>query len=302
MSSNETDVELVAGSNVAGFVSSYDDDGFTVSRGVTGSSEPDRSTHKTGDNYVAWSWKAGTSFEAESGVSDSGSKNPTAGFSIATWTGDDVDDSGITQTIAHGLGVVPEMIIAKGRTDNNSAGSYWFVYNKDLPSNYYLLLDSDDGGGDAYLDVIENITDSSADFGTDSSNLFFNYGGDTTMPTDADTYVAYFFASVDSYSKVGSFSGSSTAFVYTGFRPSFILAKRSDESSTGNWLMFDDRREGYNVDNDDLKANSSAVEATTDHIDILSNGFKIRTSDSDLNTGTVIYYAVGQPLKYANAR
>ena len=85
-----------------------------------------------------------------------------------------------------------------------------------------------------------------------------------------------------------------------GFRPSFILAKRSD--STGSWLMFDDKREGYNVDNDDLMANSSAIEATTDHIDILSNGFKIRTSDSDLNAGTVIYYAVGQSSKYASAR
>ena len=121
-------------------------------------------------------------------------------------------------------------------------------------------------------------------------------------PPEGDTYVAYLFASVAGYSLVGSFSGSSSQFIYTSFRPAFILAKRSD-STGGNWLMFDDKREGYNVDNDDLEANDNAVEATTDHIDILSNGFKIRTSDADLNAGTVIYLAVAKnPFKYASAR
>jgi hypothetical protein len=285
LSSNDDGTESTDSTGLTAFGS----DGFTVGAG----------TNYSTSAMVAWSWKAGTSFTAESGVSDSGSKNVDAGFSIATWTGDDDDFSGSSQTITHGLGVVPEMIIAKGRTDSSQLGSNWFVYHKDLDSEYYLILNSTAGQETAYLDVIDNIGTTSADFGTDSTYIHFNYGGEAGYFA-ADTYVAYFFASKAGYSKIGSFSSSSTAFIYTGFRPSFILTKRAHDAS--NWLMFDDQREGYNVDNDALYANDSGAETTTDHIDILSNGFKIRTSNSDLNTSTVIYYAVGQSLKYANAR
>jgi hypothetical protein len=231
--------------------------------------------------------------------------NSDAGFSIAKWTGD--SSTTATQTVNHGLGVAPEMIIAKGRTSTSAYGTAnWWVYHKDVTSGSFLSLDTTGTPTSFYGAGMTSIGATSVDFSNDTMMYhYLNYGGDG-IPVGmggraAEDYVAYMFASVEGYSKVGSFSGSSTAFIYTGFRPSFILAKRYD-STGGNWLMFDDKREGYNVDNDDLMANSSAIEATTDHIDILSNGFKIRTSDADLNAGTVIYYAVGQSLKYANAR
>lgn len=280
LESNTTDTEVAESSNVG--VMSFDADGFTIG---SSSSTTGPYADQTGDGMVAWAWK----------------KSATAGFNIVGWTGDALDYGTETQELTHSLGVAPEMIILKGRTDNAGMSGGWYVYHKHLSSSSYLLLNSTDGEAPAMADVITNILPATVDVGTDDSSLYFNYGGDD-FGTSADTYIGYFFASVAGYSKVGSFSGSSTAFIYTGFRPAFILAKRYD-STGGNWLMFDDKREGYNVDNDDLMANSSAVEATTDHIDILSNGFKIRTSDADLNGGTVIYLAVAKnPFKYASAR
>ena len=280
LESNTTDTEVAESSNVG--VMSFDADGFTIG---SSSSTTGPYADQTGDGMVAWNWK----------------KSAIAGFNIVDWTGDALDYGTETQELTHSLGVAPEMIILKGRTDNAGMSGGWYVYHKDLSSSSYLLLNSTDGEAPAMADVITNIGTSTVDVGTDDSSLYFNYGGDD-FGTSADTYIGYFFASVAGYSKVGSFSGSSTVFIYTGFRPAFILAKRYDMTG-GNWLMFDDKREGYNVDNDDLMANSSAVEATTDHIDILSNGFKIRTSDADLNGGTVIYLAVAKnPFKYASAR
>ena len=269
--------------------------------------QTDWTVSDTIENGTVWITQSSTDDEATLGTltEDAGggiveSYNADAGFSIVKWTGNDYDSAGTEQTINHNLGVAPEMIIVKGRTDTYGMSYGWGVYHKDLAGTDYLLfLNSTDGESSpsSGYSYINDIGATSVDF----ANYYgegFNYGGDSSY--SADTYVAYLFASVEGYSKVGSFSGSSSAFVYTGFRPSFILAKRSD--STGNWLMFDDQREGYNVDNDALYANDSGTENTTDHIDLLSNGFRIRTSNSDLNTGTVIYYAVGQSLKYANAR
>jgi hypothetical protein len=273
LSSNATNVESTDSTGLTVFGS----DGFTVGAG----------TNYSTSSMVAWNWK----------------ESATAAFDIITWTG----DGGMGgQAVSHGLGVVPEMIIVKSRTSTIP----WIVHHKDLShSTYNKYLTLNETAAEASYssaNAIGTLTDSSVTFDNsmDMMTMTFislNFGAGPGGFPPATDYVAYMFASVEGYSKVGSFSGSSTAFIYTGFRPSFILAKRSD--STGNWLMFDDQREGYNVDNDALEADSSAVEATTDHIDILSNGFKIRTSDSDLNTGTVIYYAVAEsPFKYASAR
>ena len=281
--SDLTDVEQ--GNYPSYYTQDFDGSGdYSIQQDFDGSGNGDE-VNRAGKTYVAWGWK----------------KSATAGFNIVGWTGDAEDYDTGTQEVNHGLGVAPEMIIAKGRTDNAGMDFGWFVYHKDTSTDTYLVLNSSDmEAGDEWTTMpLTNIGAVKVDVGTDDSNIYLNYGGDEY--SDADTYIGYFFASVDGYSKVGSFSGSSTAFIYTGFRPSFILAKRSDDS--GNWLMFDDEREGYNVDNDVLMANDRAIEATADYIDILSNGFKIRTSDSDLNSGTVIYYAVAKsPLKYASAR
>jgi hypothetical protein len=235
---------------------------------------------------VAWNWK----------------KSATAGFNIVGWTGDDDGFSGGTQAVAHGLGVAPEMVIAKNRTNEAGGNGNWIVYHKDTTSGDLLKLNTTDGEFTPNSTLIGSIGPTNVSFGNDSVDYEYLNSDNSFGSGTPDTYIGYFFASVEGCSKVGSFSGSSTAFIYTGFRPAFILAKRYDMTG-GNWLMFDDKREGYNVDNDDLMANSSAVEATTDHIDILSNGFKIRTSDADLNGGTLIYLAVAKnPFKYASAR
>ena len=200
-----------------------------------------------------------------------------------------------TQTINHGLGVTPELIIAKGLDAGGSGTGDWAVWHKDLSSGKYLTLNGD-AGEESWTDALfSNIDATSVDFGNDpdGSGIYLNDGM-------SQNYIAYFFASVDSYSKAGSFSGSSTAFIYTGFRPTFILAKRKD--STGDWLVFDDKRDGYNEDNEAFLANSNPLSLVTDLIDINSNGFKIITSDTVLSAGPVIYFAIGQPFKYANAR
>lgn len=201
-----------------------------------------------------------------------------------------------TQSVNHGLGVAPELIIAKGLDSGGSGTGDWAVWHKDLSSGKYLTLNSDAGEASWDDALFSNIGTTSVDFGNDpdASGIYLNDGGASM------NYIAYFFASVDAYSKAGSFSGTSTAFIHTGFRPTFILAKRKD--STGDWLVFDDKRDGYNEDNEAFLANSNPLSLVTNLIDINSNGFKIRTSDTDLSTGTVIYFAIGQPFKYANAR
>jgi len=275
LESNTTDVEATESTGLTAFGS----DGFTVGADTNYSDT-------TGDGMVAWNWK----------------KSATAGFNIVGWTGDDDGFSGGTQAVAHGLGVAPEMVIAKNRTDEAAGNGNWIVYHKDTTSGDLLKLNSTDGEFTPDMTLIGSIGSTNVSFGNDSPNSEYLNSDNSFGSGTPDTYIGYFFASVAGFSKVGSFSGSSTALIYTDFRPSFILAKRSDATG-GNWLMFDDKREGYNVDNDDLMANSSAVEATTDHIDILSNGFKVRTSDADLNGGTLIYLAVAKnPFKYASAR
>jgi len=292
LESNTTDTEVTDSDGLTVFGS----DGFTVGLGSAYSDQ-------TGDGMVAWAWKADFDGSGGSGTDWVERYNATSGISIVSWTGDSSEDS--TQEISHSLGVAPEFIIAKNRTDEAGGTGSWIVYHKDADSGEILILNDTAGSYAPDSPLIENVDNNSVDFGNDSmSSTSAEYLNGATMdePAVGETYVAYLFASVNSYSKIGSFSGSSTAFIYTGFRPAFILAKRSDWTG-GNWLMFDDKREGYNVDNDDLFANENYDENTTDHIDILSNGFKIRTSDVDLNAGTVIYYAVAKnPFKYASAR
>ena len=119
-------------------------------------------------------------------------------------------------------------------------------------------------------------------------------------------YIAYCFHSVEGYSKVGSYTGNGNAdgtFVYTGFRPAFVLLKVS--STTNNWFIYDNKREGYNQDNDTLSPNLTAVEDNSYKLDLLSNGFKIRGSQNahNHNGQTFIYLAFAEaPFKFANAR
>ena len=236
--------------------------------------------------YVGWQWNAGgsTVTNTSGSISAQVRANPTAGFSVATLT-----TAGANATIGHGLGVAPRMVIMKDRTNAAS----WLVYHASLASaaNYLVL----------------NATDASA-----SNATVWN----STAPTStvfsigtvwaASNYVAYCFAAVAGYSAFGSYTGNGSTdgpFVYTGFRPRFVMFKKT--SGVDNWEIIDTARNLFNVNNNGLAPNSSAAEITNRGGDVLSNGFKLRYANGTTNESgqTYIYAAFAEnPFKLSLAR
>ena len=192
------------------------------------------------------------------------------------------------------------MIIVKKR----GASGNWYVYHKDLTSNYNLLLEEDDAEfAPASTGWVSSPTSTTFQLSTGSSS--------NANVNSSATYVAYCFVGVDSYSSIGSYYGTNTSdgtFVYTGFQPAFIMVKSASAggSSTYSWSMFDNKRTSYNGQRSQLEANTNDAEDTgaTADIDFLSNGFKPRYSPNDTNgPNTYIYIAFAEfPFKYANAR
>ena len=249
-------------------------DGFTV--------QTDASVNVDGSTYVAWNWKAETSFSNDAsstsvGTIDSvGSVNTDAGFSIQTWTG-----TGSGGTIAHGLGAVPSFMIVKNRSDG---GRNWPVYFGDRTK--YMYLSSTDAQANAGTIIWNNTTPTST---------VFSVGNDNGVNESSKNYVGYVFAEKKGYSKAGSYIGNGNvdgSFVYTGFKPAFILQKNTARAGSG-WGMFDSTRTPTNVSKAMLIANSTAVEDTGNapRVDFLSNGFKWRTTDNWFNdNGNVAIY------------
>lgn len=225
-------------------------------------------------SYIAWQWKEAS----------------RAGFDIVLYTG-----NGANRTIAHNLGNVPKMMIVKDRTAAND----WAVYhvaNTNAPATQYLLLNS----------TAVTATDSTYWNNTAPTSSVFSVGTNVDVNANGDAYVAYLWAQIANFSRFGSYVGNGNAdgpYVSCGFRPSFVLIRRTNVAA--NWVLMDDQRDGYNVNNDQLYPNLSNVEATTDLIDIVSDGFKIRSTDASVNAsgGTYIYAAFAEnPFKYARAR
>jgi hypothetical protein len=262
--------------------------GFTVGVPTSGTYSGNLGTNDSGATFVGWNWKAGgTAVSNTSGsITSQVSANTTSGFSVVTYTS-------TTGTVGHGLGVAPAMIIMKGRNVNDQ----WTVGHKDLnggssPWNYGIPL---------------NTTAS-----TQTNSGFWN----NTAPTSTVfsqgswdggyTKVAYCWAPIAGYSAFGSYTGNGSAdgtFVYTGFRPRFLMIKRTD--TTSNWFILDTSRDTYNVSTDLLFPNlSDAEDASSPRMDILSNGFKNRQAAvMNASGGTFIYAAFAEnPFKYANAR
>ena len=260
-------------------LTAFGSDGFTVG--------DDDGIGANTATYVAWQWKANggttTSFN-ESGNNPGGTiqTNTTAGFSIITTTG-----TGATGTIAHGLGAVPHWWISKQRSNAEN----WAVYhvsNTSAPETEILTLNTTDATADnanAYNDTAPT-----------STNLTVHTKNEVN--TDGRTYVHYVFAPIQGYSKFGSYTGNGNAdgpFVYTGFKPAWLIIKRT--SSSGDWLLWDNKRDTSNVTDAVLKPNSNAAENTGYwYIDFLSNGFKIRATDAEINQsgGTLIYMAFAE--------
>jgi hypothetical protein len=199
-------------------------------------------------------------------------------------------------TVGHGLGVAPKMVIVKKR----SAADSWQVYHASLTSAAYRLV-LNDTAAQSNSPTIWN--------STAPTSTVFSIGTDSGVNTNTGTYVAYCFAAVQGYSAMGSYTGNGSTdgtFVYTGFRPKFILIKRTD--AVNDWVMYDTTRNTYNEIKDYLEPNTSDAESvgTNDrNIDILSNGFKCRYTGNAINGsgGTFVYLAIAEnPFKYSLGR
>jgi hypothetical protein len=258
-------------------------------------------SNATNDSYVAWNWKAGTSFSNDASstsvgsLDSTGSVNTDVGFSIITWT---AVGSSATQTIAHGLGVIPQMIIMKNRDRSTN----WAVYHEGIGNTHGLELNTTAAAA-ADTGWWADTTPTSAVFTTGNGNGYRTGGV-------AERYIAYCFANVSGYSKFGSYTGNGNTdgpFIYTGFRPAFVIIKITN--TTSGWNMQDDVRSPSNPDIIVLGPNFSDIEYTHTNqayaIDYVSNGFKIRNSTTSWNSNgaSFIYMAFAkQPFKYANAR
>jgi hypothetical protein len=292
LTSNATDAEALsinAGDNLV----SFNSNGFTV--GSVATTPFWNSTNGSGLNIVAWQWKAGGAAVTNTAGSISAqvSANPTAGFSVATWTG-----TGSAATIGHGLGVAPKMVIAKSRSNAGGDSGIWVVYHASLTSaSYFLYLNQTNA--ETLATTVWNAT-------APTSSVFSV--GTASGSGTASTHVAYCFADIDGFSKFGGYTGNGStdgAFIYTGFRPRFVMVKQTN--NVGNWLIWDTARSTYNQMQDYLVPNSSSQELNNVlvSIDALSNGFKCRTADNDINGSgdTYIYMAFAEnPLKNALAR
>jgi hypothetical protein len=238
--------------------------------------------------YVIWGWKANGSgvSNTDGSITSTVSANTTAGFSIVTYTG-----TGAAATVGHGLGVAPRMVIVKSRS-----GAYaWTVYSASVGATYRLRLNETAA---ATLSTEFN--------NTTPTSTVFSVDGTLTVNGSAGTHVAYCFADVEGYSKFGSYTGNGSTdgpFVYTGFRPAFVMFKRTD--STSDWHLYDTSRSTYNVIAAALYADLSNAENSGQPFDILSNGFKLRVAGGELNTSsaTIIYMAFAEnPFKNSLAR
>jgi len=248
----------------------------------------------SGVTYVGWQWRASNAAgvtNTAGTITSTVSANTTAGFSVVTYTG--VGNAG--DTVGHGLGVAPRMIIIKWRTGGTTQD--WIVYHASIGATKFLELNTTDA----------EATSSTRFNDTAPSSTVFTLGTNSTVNASTYTYVAYCFAAVPGYSAFGSYTGNGSAdgpFVYLGFRPRYVMIKRTD--STSDWTIYDTSRSTYNQMNLALYANLSNAEGTTIIvIDTVSNGIKIRNSNADTNAsgGTYIYAAFAEfPFQFANAR
>jgi hypothetical protein len=218
--------------------------------------------------------------------------NTTAGFSIITYTGNGSNSS----SVGHGLGVTPDAVFIKRRN-----GSSNWVFES--PHTY--------NGKGMYLNLNDGSNTGGTDTTTKSSSLVtFDNSSDTNRRVNfnGETYVIYCFSNVSQYSKIGNYVGNGNAsgtFVFTSFRPAWVLIKNSSAGGF-DWVIHDVERSPSNLASKKLVPNSSAAEQTNaDKIDILSNGFKSRVSDAGVNANgtTYIYLAFAEsPFKNARAR
>ena len=261
--SNDTGAELTDASYTT-FVSG----GFSVSGNgneINNSSAP----------YVAWCWRAGGAAVANTAgaITSQVSANTASGFSVVTYTG-----TGTQASVGHGLSAAPELIITKARNQTNG----WYTYTTVIDGSMdYFFLNTNAAKGDSGLAV-------------PTSTVFYNDGWAATH-----NMVAYCFHSVAGYSKIGTYVGNGSAngpFIYTGFKPRWIMVKEAvgTNAASGSWQIFDTARDLGNPSDNRLKANNADAEAgNAPSWDVVSNGFKLRSTNTNWNdtSGVHLYIA-----------
>ena len=283
LKSNTTEAEQYT---TDGFVS-FNSDGFTLGANVN-SPQPDIN-YTNNVARVAWCWDAGstTVTNTQGSITSSVRANASAGFSVITWSA-----QAAAGTVGHGLGVAPSLIIMK---DRQSSGSSWLVFHSSVGAGKYLNLNTTSAS-----------TTLSTVFSTAPTSTVFDPGTVIISGNGYGNQVAYCFAPVAGLSSYGTYQGNGSAdgpMVFANMRPRWIMLKRTD--TTSNWTIIDTAREGYNVDNDPLYPNLADAEGTADLADILSNGFKLRSTDASVNAsaGTYVYAAFAEsPFAYSRAR
>jgi hypothetical protein len=252
----------------------------------------DSAYNTNASTYVAWQWQAGqgsTSSNTNGSITSTTSVNPTAGFSVVTYTGNGVDPS----TVGHGLGIAPQFCFIKNRSGVN----VWQCFSPITTQS----------SGSVFTSTTVNIgSKSGGTLHLDTTGGAGTYGMDAQVNANGSNYVMYVWAAVPGFSTFGSYTGNGSSdgvFSYLGFKPRLVLIKRTD--TTGNWIMWDTARNTYNVMGEELYPNLSNAGSTATDMDVLSNGFKLRntTADFNANGGTYIYAAFAEnPFKNSLAR
>ena len=250
---------------------SFDANGYTV-----GTSN---SVNTNGETMVGWNWKAGGgqgSSNTDGSINTTyTSVNTTSGFSISSYTG-----TGSNATVGHGLGAVPKMIIVK---ETIGSANDWTVYHVTQGSNTRGILNETNAWGS-----------NTAWNNTTPTSSLFTIGSGSVVNRSGSTYMAYCFAEKQGFSKFSSYVGNGSAdgtFIYTGFKPAFIMVKNT--ASGHGWQLRDNKRTTFNLLDNLMYANATSAEQTTDGIDFLSNGWKLRNAagDNNANNNTYIYMA-----------
>jgi len=274
---------------------SFDSDGFTVDAGGTICNVSSRT-------YVGWTWRINggtTSSNSNGSVTSTVQVDPSGAFSLVKYRG------GLTgagaATVGHGLSKAPSLIIFKGYGNLAGGDGQWWVGSDELTSwNYFIRLNT----------TADEIDKSGNGSMASPTSTVFSVNNTDGLGAGTIDNLAYCFTNVEGYCKTGGYTGNANddgAFVYTGFRPAWILMR---EIATDNWGIYDDKRIGQNDDSGSGNAvlypdtNNDEENQASRAIDLLSNGFKLRTSNATFNaSGNYVYLAFAEnPFKYATAR
>jgi len=249
-------------------LTSFDSDGFTIGN--------NSDINGSGKTFVAWNWLGanGTASNTDGTITSTVSANTTSGFSIVSYSG-----NSSASTVGHGLGVAPSVVLVKNRTNGTHQ---WTMFHKSLAVTDVLFLDT--------TGATFNPGDNDFQDTAPTSSVFSITSADGRVNGSSHTFIAYCFAEKKGFSKFGSYTGNGNAdgtFVYTGFKPAMVIVKRTD--TTANWVMFDNKRNSFNLVNNYLLPDSNVTEGSFNAFDFVSNGLKIRGTDAGNNASGASY-------------